>query len=236
MEQLEDESRQGARVRFTILECDQRSPEWATARLGKLTGSRAADMLATLKGGGEASARCNLRLQLTLERITGRNLDRGYFNQAMQDGIDREPDAAMTYEVLTGQILQSSGFLQHVELPAGCSLDGHIGDFDGIVEIKSPIHATHLEYLKTGQVPADYMKQIVHNLWITGAKWCDWLSYQPDFPEPLRVKLVRVERDEAAISEYHRKALAFLAEVDNEVEVIRTMADLRGQLEQAVTA
>jgi len=81
---------------------------------------------------------------------------------------------------LTRSILTSSGFLEHDTLMAGCSLDGHVGDFEGLVEIKCPQAATHLDYLKTGTIPGDYYKQITHALWITGAQWCDWLSFNPD--------------------------------------------------------
>jgi len=202
---------------------DQRSPEWFTARLGKLTGSRAKDMLATIKN-GEAAPRRNLRVQLVLERLTGRSQENGYQSHAMQQGIEREVDAFAVYEGLTGTLLTSSGFLEHDTLMAGCSLDGHVGDFEGLVEIKCPQAATHLDYLKTGTIPGDYYKQITHALWITGAQWCDWLSFNPDFPEPLQVKLVRVVRSEAAIAAYETAATAFLAEVDQELETVQQLA------------
>ncbi len=193
----------------------QRSDAWFAARLGKLTGSRAADMLATIKS-GEAAARRNLRVQLVLERVTGKSQENGFVSQAMQTGIEREVDAAAIYEAVTGRILTQSGFLAHDTLAAGCSLDGHVGAFEGIIEIKSPQPPAHLEYLKTGTVPGDYLKQILHGLWITGASWCDWLSYNPDFPESLQVKLVRIPRDEGAIAAYEKAVIAFLADVDRE--------------------
>ncbi len=209
----------------------QRSPEWRTLRLGRLTGSRAADMLATLRSGkGEAAGRRNLRVQLVLERITGRSLDRDFLSQAMQDGIDREADATLLYEALTGILLTPMGFVSHDTAMAGFSPDGVIGDFEGFVEVKSPIPATHLEYLRTGVVPSEYAKQITHGFWITGAQWCDWLSYNPDFPESLRTRLVRVERDDDVIADYEKKALAFLAEVDRECEAVKTMASVADQL------
>lgn len=209
----------------------QRSPEWHKLRLGKVTGSAAADMLATLKSGGEAAGRRNLRVRLVLERITGRSQENGYQSAAMQQGTEREPDAYAMYEALTGRLLTSSGFIEHDTLAAGCSLDGHVDGFAGIIEIKSPIPATHLEYVKSGMVPGEYLKQIQHGLFITGAQWCDWLSYNPDFPEGLQVKLVRVHRNDAETAEYEKKLTAFLAEVDREVEALATMTNLAGQLE-----
>jgi hypothetical protein len=107
---------------------------------------------------------------------------------------------------------------------AGCSPDGIVGDLDGLVEAKCPLAATHLEYLRTGVVPDEYMKQIIHQLWITGAQWCDWISYNPDFPDPLQLKLVRVPRDEAAIASYELAARLFLDEVQAEVESVDKLA------------
>jgi hypothetical protein len=182
-------------------------------------------MLSSLKDQKKESAsRRNLRIRLVLERLTGRSLERDYVSQAMQDGIDREADAVGLYEALTGRLLNTTGFLAHDTLMAGTSPDGYVGDFDGVVEAKCPMPATHLDYLRTGIIPSDYQKQITHHLWITGAQWCDWLSYQPDFPEPLQVKMVRVLRDEAQMKAYELLVRMFLAEVDKEYAEIDQMA------------
>jgi hypothetical protein len=217
-----------------VLDVAQRSPEWIAARLGKLTSTCAADMLATTKSGGEAAARRNLRVKLVLERLTGRSVERGYVSQAMQDGIDNEPLAAAAFEALSGEILHVTGFIEHDSLLAGCSLDGHTGTFDQLVEIKCPTPAVHLEYLRSGKVPYDYLQQVRHALWITGALRCEWLSFCPAFPEPLQAKLIAVERGEVDIPAYERAAVAFLAEVDREYEAVATMGNLRGQLEKAL--
>lgn len=209
---------------FTVIDAPQRSPEWFAARIGCLTGSRVADMLATIKS-GEAASRRNLRTQLVLERVTGRVQAPDFLSPAMQQGIDREPAAYAAYEVLRGELLTRTGFLRHDTLPVGCSLDGHVGNFDGLIEIKSPTPAVHLEYLKSGVVPGDYAKQILHALWLTGAQWCDWLSYNPEFPDGLHVKLVRVARHEDEIALYDLVVAKFLAEVDAEVAAVRGLGD-----------
>lgn len=206
-----------------IHEDAQRSEGWFHSRLGKLTGSRAADAFKTNKDGTFAASRKNLRMQLVLERLTGRSQEREFQSQAMKDGIEREVDAQGTYEALTGRLLHTVGFIEHDSLAAGCSLDGYVDDFTGIVEIKSPLPATHLEYLRSGVIPADYQKQIQHALWITGAEWCDWLSYQPLFPEPLRVKLVRVKRDEATMRCHELLVSLFLSEVDHDYTEVAGM-------------
>lgn len=225
----------------------QRSAEWHALRLGRITGSRAADVFAfsepkPLRTGKpsrakrtELAPRRNLRVQLLLERITGRSQDRPFSTSAVRDGIEREPDAVAMYEAITGTLLDNSvGFVAHDSCQAGCSPDGVVGDFIGIIEIKSPIAATHLEYLRTGKIPREYLQQIQHSLWITGAAWCDWLSYQPEFPEKLQVKLQRVPRDEEALTAHGAAIVSFDGEVERECSALMTMADLPGTLKAAV--
>lgn len=192
------------------------------ARAGRLTGSRAADMLATIKS-GEAAARRDYRMQLVCERLTGRPQEDGFVNAAMQRGIDLEPKAFAAYEALTGSVVSRTGFLAHNTHMAGCSLDGHIDNFKGILELKVPKSATHLKYWRgKGEAPAEYLPQITHNLWITGAEWCDFLSFDDRYPEEMQTFLVRVRRDDVDIEGYEQAALKFLAEVETEVSAINT--------------
>jgi len=200
---------------FTIIDAPQRSDAWFAARVGRLTGSVVGEMLAKIQK-GEAAGRRNLRLRLVLEQVTGKPQEPSFVSPAMTTGIEREDAAFAAFESLTGNLAVRTGFLAHNTLKAGCSLDGHVGAYEGIIEIKSPQPPAHLEYLKTGTVPGDYLKQILHGLWITGAAWCDWLSYNPDFPEALQVKLVRIPRDEPAIAAYEKAVVLFLADVDRE--------------------
>jgi hypothetical protein len=211
---------------FQIIACEQRSPEWFACRAGRVTSSCAAEMLSTLKSGkGETAGRRNLRVRLALERVVGKPLERETFqSQAMLDGIAREADALSAYEAMTGELVERSGFLVHDELQAGTSLDGHIGQFDGVVEAKCPIPATHLDYLRTGAVPHGYLCQITHHLYVTGAAWADFLSFQPDLPDPLRVKLVRVRREDVDLAAYELLLRQFLREVDAEVSEIAALA------------
>lgn len=201
----------------------QRSVEWHQLRLGKLCGSRAADMMATIKI-GEAAARRDLRVQLVVERLTGQSAENGYVSVDMQRGIDKEQDALAAYEALTGELVRPCGFVEHDTLPAGCSPDGIIGSFVGLLEIKAPKSATHLSYLRAGTVPKEYLHQIVHGLWITGAKWADFVSFDDRFPVSLQLFRVRFERDEAAIASFELVARQFLAEVDAGVAELEQLA------------
>lgn len=232
---------------MTVHDVVQRSPEWHALHLGRFTASRADDMLAmkippefTPTGkpskakAEELAGRRNLRAQMVLERITDRSQDRGFVSNAMQDGIDREEDALAHYEAQADRPVFPVGFVTHDELMAGASPDGVIGEYEGLVEAKCPLVATHFEYLRTGRVPTNYYRQVLHQLWITGAQWCDWVSFHPDFPAVARLKVVRVMRNEDEIADYEAKARTFLAEVDREVEAFRTQYHLQAVMEAVV--
>ena len=209
---------------FSVIDAEQRSPEWFEARVGRVTGSRAADFLAVRKDGKPTTGRRNYLTDLVIERLTNTVQENGYQNAHMERGIEREADALAQYEALTGQIVRHTGFLAHDTLPVGVSLDGDIGNFTGIAEAKCPIPAIHLEYLKSRKVPKQYASQITHALWMTGAEWGDFLSYCPEFPPPLDVCLVRIERDQEAIDAYEKQLVGFLAEVEAEEQAVKTMA------------
>jgi hypothetical protein len=220
---------------FVVVDAEQRSEAWFLARAGRLTGSVAGDMLAVIAK-GEAAARRNLRLRLVLERLTGRPHESDFVSPAMLAGIEREASAFAAYESLTGEMVLRSGFLAHVTHEAGCSLDGHIGDFTKLLSIKCRQPAAHLDFLRSGKVAADAMAQIRHELWITGALEHDYFSWNPDFPVELQSRIVTVTRAVANIPDYEAKALAFLAEVDTELAALRTMTNTAAVLAQAVTA
>jgi hypothetical protein len=213
-------------VSFTIIDAEQRSPEWFQARAGKLTGSKAWLVTDFLKSGKESAARRDYKMQLVCEQLTGRPQEDGdgFVNAAMLRGIELEPAAFAAYEGLTGSLAVRTGFLTHNTLPVGCSLDGHVDDFTGILEIKCPKSATHLGYWRGKcEVPADHLPQIIHNMWVTGAEWCDFLSFDDRFDEQMQTFLCRVWAKDVDMAAYEAAALKFLAEVQVEVDAIRTM-------------
>lgn len=211
---------------YTIHDVDQRSPEWKQLRAGRLTGSAAADMMRTIKSGPSAS-RKHLKMRLALERITGRPQEREFTTAAVQHGRDTEQTALARYEAETGCIVEPVGFLSLGPIMAGCSLDSFVMGRRGIVEAKCPESATHYEYLRTKQIPADYRWQCVHSLWVSDAEYCDFISFDNRFPDDLQYLCVRLDRDDKEIAAYESSALRFLAEVAvdvNEINKLRVAA------------
>jgi len=194
-----------------IVTADQGTDEWFQARLGKATGSNFSAVLATVKS-GEAATRKNYRVQLALERITGKRADGGYTNQAMQDGVAREPIARDLYEFSTGNTVEQVGFCLHDTLECGVSPDGLVRAA-GMVEIKCPTPSVHLDYLLRTTPPPEYVAQIQGQLWVTDRQWVDFVTYNPDFPSNARFRVMRVERDEAYIKTLAEAIRMFMIEV-----------------------
>ena len=217
------QGREGDAVKYTIIDCEQRSEEWFAARAGRLTGSAAADMMRTIKSGAPAASRRHLVMRLALERITSRTQEREFTTAAVQRGIDKEPDALSRYEAESGLILDRPGFLSVDDMLTGCSLDAATTGIKGIVEAKCPESATHFEYLRTREIPTDYRWQCIHNLWVSSAEWCDFISFDDRFPDDLQYLCVRLPRNEYEIKAYESAALRFLAEVTVEVSEINKM-------------
>lgn len=198
----------------------QQTDAWFKQRLGKATGSRFKDVLASIKS-GESAARRNYRAQLILERVTG-NREETYTNAAMNHGNENEPFAGIAYEAKTGLIIVKADFLEHATLAAGISPDGLIGD-DGGIEIKCPYQsAIHLETLRFG-MPQEHMAQVQGAMWITGRQWWDFVSYDPRFPAPLQLFIKRINRDEIYIAKLEAEITTFLADVDAGVNEIQQM-------------
>lgn len=198
---------------------DQRTPEWFAARLGKVTASRVADVMARTKT-GESASRKNYLAELVVERLTGRPAE-GYTNAAMQWGIDTEPQARAAYEMDTGDTVTEVGFVNHPDMFAGASPDGLCGD-DGLVEIKCPNTATHIETLLSGEIPAKYVTQMQWQMACTGRQWCDFVSFDPRLPGKLQLFVKRCLRDDELIGKMETEVAAFLCEVGAKVDALKS--------------
>lgn len=199
-------------TRYLLNECEQGSPEWWLARLGRLTGSNASIVLVKK---ADSVQRGNLRFQLALERITGEPQEEGFSNAHTARGHELEPLARAAYEEKRGRFVEQAGFAYLNDPLVGCSVDGFVreGDAEGLIEIKCPIPRIHDGYARLPGAPAEHMPQINHNLWVTGAAFADFISFCPKMPGKLALHVVRVPRDEKAIKAYELEALVLLGEI-----------------------
>jgi putative phage-type endonuclease len=194
---------------------DQGTEEWFTIRIGKVTASRVADVIAKTKTGYSAS-RDNYMAQLVCERLTGQKGE-SFTNAAMQHGTETEPLARAAYEALHDVLVDEVGFVPHPTIEmAGASPDGMVGD-DGLLEIKCPNTATHIETLLSQSVPGKYNTQMQFQMACTGRKWCDFVSFDNRLPEELQLFVMRVPRDEVFIRLIESEIVQFLAELDDKI-------------------
>lgn len=190
----------------------QGTTEWKAVRLGKVTASRVADVIAKTKTGWGAS-RANYMAELIAERLT-KTAAESYTNAAMQWGTDHEPEARDKYEFVADAQVEPVGFVHHPTIAmSGASPDGLIGPF-GLVEIKCPNTATHIDTLLSQAVPGKYITQMQWQMACTGRVWCDFVSYDPRLPHDMQLFIKRVEWDEKFINETEAAVIAFLGELD----------------------
>ena len=209
-----------------IHEFDQNSEEWHLVRCGKMTSSRFATVLAKSKDGGATGTRRKYMDDICSERGTGLPSS-SYCNSAMDWGTEHEDEAIAEYEKEKSKdqpqkvIVRRVGFVEMSDWLGG-SPDGLVGE-DVVIEVKCPNSATQYRYSRmirknpTWYDPK-YKWQMQGNMWITGRKYCDWISYDPRFKMPKnRLLIVRVPRDEKAIAELQIKCEAFKQEALAEI-------------------
>ena len=202
----------------------QRSPEWFAARCGSLGASQIHEALARTKTGWGAS-RANIMAQLAVERLTGAPSE-GFTTAAMQHGIDTEPQARAAYEFLTDTKVQEVGLILHPTIVGShASPDGMIGA-DGLLELKCPQPAAHLDTLLNERMPDKYFKQIMWQLGCSNRIWADYVSFSPVFPAAMQLWVKRVERDPNFISELESEVRTFLVELERKVDELRSRYNL----------
>ena len=192
---------------------------WLAQRIAKVTASRISDVIAKTKT-GVSTSRQNYLIQIVTERLTGKKADSGFVSQAMLDGIERESAARELYMQTKGVSVTEVGFFDHPVIKnSGASPDGAVnaeeeGKYAGLIEIKCPIETTHTNTLMSKSVPSKYIPQMQWQLACTGAKWVDFVSYNPNFPVELQLFVARVDRDNDYIAELEAEVIKFLDEVD----------------------
>ena len=200
----------------------QGSPEWFAERLGKVTASRIADVVAKTKTGWGAS-RANYMAELIAERLTGTTAEK-YTNAAMQWGIDTEAEARDAYSFRVNADVEEVGFVPHPTIMmSGASPDGLVGS-DGMIEIKCPNTSTHIAFLLDGKIPLKYQLQMAWQMACCGRQWVDYASFDPRMPEYLRLKVVRYVAADAGIPALEAAVKAFIAEIDATVAALEKIS------------
>ena len=198
-----------------IEKVEQGTPEWFAARLGNVTASRVADVIAKTKSGYSAS-RENYMAQLICERMTN-TVAESYTNAAMQWGTETEPLARAAYESVADVLVDEVGYIAHPTIErAGASPDGLVGVF-GLLEIKCPNTATHIDTLISEQVPTKYITQMQWQMSCTGRTWADFVSFDPRLPSGLQMFVKRVEFDAEYVAMLKEEVIKFLTELDAKI-------------------
>lgn len=198
---------------------EYQTEEWRRARLGWLTASRIADATAKLKSGGYGASRANLMAALICERLTDVPMD-SFTTKEMQWGIDHEPEAIAAYSWHFDVEVEPIGFIRHPRIDyCGATPDGAVGD-EGLIEVKCPNTATHIETMLAKRPDPRYLKQMQFQMACTGRQFVDFVTYDPRMPLDLQFRAYRVPRDEKMIAELEAEAEKFLAEMDAKIEAL----------------
>lgn len=196
----------------------QGTEEWRVARRGFVGASRVADIIAKTKSGISAS-RATYMGELIAERLTGVSAD-SYKSIAMDWGTENEAQARATYSFLYDTPVEETGFVLHPKIEwAGASPDGLVKT-DGLLEIKSPNTATHIDTLLGQNITGRYLTQMQWQMACTGRAWCDFASYDPRMPETMRLHVRRVDRDDKMIGELEAAVIDFLREMDAKIATL----------------
>ena len=196
----------------------QGSPEWHLERLGRVTASRVADVIARTKS-GPAASRAAYMSTLVAEQLTGNSAE-SYTNASMQWGTEHESEARRAYSLETDVTVEEIGFARHPRLKSGASPDGLVGD-DGVLEIKCPNTHTHIGTLLAEKVPKKYITQMQWQMVCTERSWCDFVSYDPRLPLEMQLFIKRIARDDDYISTLEDEVEKFIIELDDTVSKLR---------------
>jgi len=199
---------------------EQRTEEWFAARCGKVTASRVADIIAKTKTGASAS-RDNYLAQLVCERMTGKPAE-SYSNAVMQWGTDTEPFARAAYEARMDLLVTEVGFIDHPWITmSGASPDGLANE--GMVEIKCPNTATHIDTLLSQTVPAKYITQMMWQMACADRPWADFVSFDPRLPERHQLFIKRINYDPEMVNMLENSIIQFLGDVDLKIQQLESL-------------
>jgi hypothetical protein len=202
---------------------EQGTTEWFAARCGKVTASRVADIIAKTKTGFSTS-RDNYMAQLVCERMTNKPAE-SFSNSAMAWGSEQEEFARAAYEAKMNILVSEVGFITHPNIEmSGASPDGLVSDF-GLVEIKCPNTATHINTLLDQKVPEKYNTQMQWQMACTARHWCDFVSFDPRMDDGLQLFVKRVEFDPVYVANLEKEVINFLMDVQDKIQKLNKLKD-----------
>ena len=206
----------------------QGSDEWFAARLGVITASRLGDIMKKTKY-GESTYKTRLRFQLAIERVSGKSASDTVMNKAMYDGVEREPDARTLFEAITGKEVALCGSFDHPTIVnTSASPDGLLRGENAVLEIKCPTHATHAKNLMSETMPKNYIYQVMWQIACTESDYAYFASYHPDYPPELRLKWVKVEKDDSVIKSLEEAVRQFDIEIEDLIIKIQNGGNKNG--------
>ena len=194
----------------------QGTDEWRQARCGSVGASDAPRVVRRTKTGYSAD-RDSLMAEKVLERLTNTPVEI-FKTQAMLQGTAREPEARLLYQMVRGVEVEEVGLIPHPSIKGShASPDGYVGEH-GLIEVKAPLPAKHLDTLLTETISNDHMVQMSWQMACTDRIWCDYVSFNPDFPPAMQLWIKRVASDPSHIGELHREIAQFIRELEQKVE------------------
>lgn len=197
---------------------EQGTQEWLELRLGKVTASKFSEVMTNGRGGKPSATAKSYMIKLVAEILRGQPMP-FFENDAMRWGTETEPQARAMYELKNDVDVKEVAFVELNEF-VGVSPDGLVGD-EGLLEIKCPNTETQIKRFIDGVgLPKEYEAQVQGQLWVTGRKWCDFVSFDPRIDVEASYIQTRVYRDEEYIAKLEEKVTAFVEEMK---EMINTL-------------
>jgi putative phage-type endonuclease len=207
---------------------EQGSDTWHQMRLGKVSASRMADLLAKTKSGEPAASRAKYMAQLLCERMTGQPTE-FFTTVAMQRGTEIEPVARAAYEAENFISVEQVAWVEHPTIPmAGCSPDGIVGEH-GLIEIKCKEIHNHLDSILNDKIDSDHQAQMMWQMAVTGRQWCDYVCFDDRAPEGLQLFIKRLERDEEKIKKMENEVMKFLKDLDSMIDKLNEIRSKNGK-------
>jgi len=199
--------------------CKQGTEEWHQLRLGRITSSRIAEVMALARNPDDVSkTRESYMLDLAIQRITG-VIPQGPKSDAINHGHETENQARAMYELRTGYDVREVAFVtmgDHI----GVSPDGLV-DTDGLLEIKCPNTKTQCSRYYNGIVlPEEYQWQVDSQLWVTNREWCDFVQFDSRIETQAGYMCNRIYRSEKIIKCMEQEVNKFIDQLENMVYML----------------